>query len=279
MKNKLSEDKVVWITGASSGIGEACALIYASMGVKLLLTSSSQERLEPVALRCRETGAAEVRLLPFDLCRVDEIAGLVSEAWDAFGRIDTMYCNAGISQRTLVEDTSLDMIRRIMDVNYFAPVEMARCVLPLMLAQGGGHIAVTSSVAGKFGFPLRCGYSSSKAALYGFFETLRAEYQSMGIWVTIICPGRIRTEISLHALDKGGVPHGVMDYGQANGLDPDKAARRIVRAIEKGRAELLVGGPELLMVHIKRFFPFLYRLYAGKCAVQLRGSFLGHLKK
>lgn len=245
---------VVWITGASSGIGEACAYEYARAKSALILTSSSQEKLETVAEKCRVLGA-QVVVLPFDLQNVNEIESLVQRAWSAFGSIDVMFCNAGVSQRTTVEDTSMEMLNTIMAIDFFAPVAMAKAVLPRMVAAGGGHIAVTTSIAGKFGFPLRCGYSAAKHALDGFFETLQAEYVGKGIRVTLVCPGRVRTNISVNALDKGGRRHGVMDAGQAGGITAEKAARRIVRAIRKGRREVLVGGKELLMVHVKRFFP------------------------
>jgi short-subunit dehydrogenase len=133
-----------------------------------------------------------------------------------------------------------------------------------MVSAGGGKIAVTTSIAGKFGFPLRCGYSSSKFALYGFFETLQAEYYNAGIKVTIVCPGRVNTNISRYALDKGGKPHGVMDPGQAGGMSAEKAAQIITRAISKGKREVLVGRKELLMVYIKRFFPALCACLARK---------------
>lgn len=245
----------VWITGASSGIGEACAYEYASRGDKLILTSSSEERLRPVAQHCIDKGASAVELLPYDLSDTSGISDLAEKAWKCFGGIDVMFCNAGISQRTTVEDTSMDMVRKIMEVNYFAPVAMTQSVLPLMIARGGGHIAVTTSIAGKFGFPLRCAYSSSKHALYGFFETLAAETYDRGIRVTIVCPGRVNTNISFYALDKGGKRHGVLDPGQAGGLSPEAAAHKIVRAIDRGCREVLVGRKELIMVYIKRFFP------------------------
>ncbi len=247
----------VWITGASSGIGEACAYEYAKGGNQLILTSSSRERLEPVAAKCREKGAKDVLVLPSDFNDLEGIKLLARTAWDAFGGIDVLFCNAGISQRTSVEDTSMDMVRQIMEINYFAPVALAKAILPLMLQVGGGHIAVTTSIAGVFGFPLRCAYSSSKHALYGFFETLQAEYYDKGIRVTIVCPGRVRTNISVNALDKGGEKHGTMDPGQDKGLPADKAAKQIVRAINKGRREILIGRGELVMVYIKRFFPSL----------------------
>lgn len=254
----------VWITGASSGIGAACACKYAAEGARLVLTSSSAERLEPVAQKCRTLGATEVVVLPYELGDPEGIEELTASAWSAVGGIDIVMLNAGISQRTNVEDTSMEMVRRIMEVNYFAPVAIAKAILPRMVERGGGKIAVTTSIAGRFGFPLRCGYSSSKFALYGFFETLQAEYYNAGIRVTIVCPGRVQTNISLYALDKGGKPHGVLDPGQKGGMGAERAAQIIVRAIAKGRREVLVGRKELLMVHIKRFFPGLCARMARK---------------
>ena len=254
----------VWITGASSGIGEACAYRYAEEGARLVLTSSSVNRLEPVAARCRELGATEVSILPYDLTCLDGIEALTDKAWDAMKGIDIVMLNAGISQRTNVEDTSMEMVRKIMEINYFAPVAIAKCLLPKMVGRGYGKIAVTTSIAGRFGFPLRCGYSSSKFALYGFFETLQAEYYEKGIRVTLVCPGRVQTNISRYALDKGGKPHGVMDPGQAGGMTAEAAARVITRAIAKEKKEVLVGRKELLMVYIKRFFPGLCAMLARK---------------
>lgn len=254
----------VWITGASSGIGASCACKYAQEGARLVLTSSSAERLEKVAEQCRSLGASDVTVLPFDLSKAEGIEELVKNAWNATGGIDIVMLNAGISQRTKVEDTSMEMVRQIMEINYFSPIAIAKAILPMMVARGGGKIAVTTSIAGRFGFPLRCGYSSSKFALYGFFETLQAEYYDAGIRVTIICPGRVRTNISKYALDKGGKPHGVLDPGQESGMSADKAAEIIVRAIHKGKREVLVGRKELLMVYIKRWFPGLCARLARK---------------
>lgn len=254
----------VWITGASSGIGAACARAYASEGARLVLTSSSTERLEAVAAQCRDAGAADVIVLPYDFSSPDGIAELAQKAWEVSGGIDLVMLNAGISQRTNVEDTSMDMVRKIMEINYFSPIALAKALLPQMIARGGGKIAVTTSIAGRFGFPLRCAYSSSKFALYGFFETLQAEYHDAGIGVTIVCPGRVCTNISRYALDKGGVPHGEMDPGQAGGMTAEEAAKVILRAVRKGKREVLVGRKELLMVYIKRYFPGLCARLARK---------------
>ena len=255
--------KTVWITGASSGIGESCAYLYASRHDRLIITSSSHERLEKVAERCKELGASDVLVHPYDFNNLDGIQLLVRNAWDEYDGVDVLYCNAGVSQRTTVEDTSLALIRVIMEVDFFAPVAMAKAILPLMKEAGGGNIAVTTSIVGYFGFPLRCAYSASKHALYGFFETLQAENYKNGIKVTFICPGRIQTNISLNALDSRGEKYGKMDPGQANGISPQKAAKQIVKAIDKGKREVLVGKKELLPVFIKRFFP-------GLCAKLVR---------
>ena len=254
----------VWITGASSGIGEACSYAYAAKGDRLILTARSNGRLAEVAEKCREKGAREVFVLPYDFSDPDGIMEISEKAWEAFGGIDILFLNAGISQRASVEDTSMEMVRKIMEVDYFAPIALAKAVLPRMVAEKGGRMAVTSSIAGVFGFPLRCAYSSAKHALYGFFETLQAEYYDKGIRVTIVCPGRVKTDISINALIKGGERYGVMDPGQENGISAEKAAKRIVRAIGKGRREVHVGGKELLMIIIKRLFPGLCALIGRK---------------
>lgn len=257
------KDKVVWITGASSGIGEAVAYEMAQKGAWLILTASRQPLLDVVVEKCKHLGCAHVISLPFDLSLTDQLDQLVDQAWNSYGRIDVFYNNAGISQRGTTVETQLHVIRKVMDVDYYAPVVMTKHILPKMLANGGGQLVVTTSIAGRFGFPMRCAYSSAKHALYGFFETVRAEYHDNNVKVTIVCPGRVRTNISLNALEKDGTPHGKMDAGQAGGISSAKAARKIVKAIINNRREVLVGGKELLMVYIKRFFP-------GLCAVLSR---------
>lgn len=257
-------DKVVWITGASSGIGEATAYRFAQEGAKVIVTALEADLCASVAEKCKRLGAPDAKALPFDLGRTDDLNGLAEEAWNAFGRIDVLYNNAGISQRGTTVETEMRVIRKVMDIDYFAPVILTKNILPRMLQQGGGQLAVTTSINGRFGFPMRCAYSSAKHALYGFFETVAAEYYGQNIRVTIVCPGRVQTNISLHALEKDGSQHGKMDAGQANGCTPEKAADKIVKAVYKGKREVLVGRYELLMVYIKRFFPGLCARLARK---------------
>ena len=261
---KYFENKVLWITGASSGIGEACAYELSKQHSKLILTALENDVLQQVKTKCLQLGAQEVCVLPADLSQLESLESLAIQAWNCFGTIDLLYNNAGISQRATTIDTEISVINKIMDVNYFAPVILTKTILPRMIENGGGQIAVTTSISGKFGFPLRAAYCSSKHALYGFFETVAAEYFKDNIRVTIVCPGRVQTSISFHALEKDGKPHGKLDSGQAKGVTAEQAAKRIILAFEKKKPEVLVGKSELLMVYIKRFFPKLCRKLTRK---------------
>jgi short-subunit dehydrogenase len=189
---------------------------------------------------------------------------LAEKAWNCFNTMDLFFNNAGISQRATTIDTDFEVIKKIMDVNFFAPVILTKAILPKMIAQGGGQIAATTSISGKFGFPLRSAYCASKHALYGFFETVAAEYFKNNIHVTIVCPGRVQTNISFYALEKDGTPHGKLDPGQAKGITATQAAKKIIRAFKRKKPEILIGKTELIMVYIKRFFPKLCRKITKK---------------
>ncbi|MCQ2058737.1 MAG: SDR family oxidoreductase [Bacteroidaceae bacterium] len=256
MKKKL-QGKVVWITGSSSGIGLETAYACARLGATLILTALEENLLEEACKKCKELGAGNAYALPFDLSKLDQVAELADKAWSLENKIDIFYNNAGISQRGTTIETEMSVINKVMNINYFAPVIMTKQILPRMVERGSGQLVVTTSINGRFGFPLRCAYSSSKHALYGFFETVQAEYYKQGIRVTIVCPGRVQTKISFYALEKDGKQHAKMDAGQAAGCTAQQAGRKIARAICKKKREVLVGRTELLMVYIKRFFPSL----------------------
>lgn len=256
-------NKNIWITGASSGIGEACAYLLAKENANLILTALEEDKLTEVKQKCESIGG-KCEILPYDLSDIEGIDDLVKKALAFFGKIDIMYNNAGISQRGNAGDTLFDVDKKIMDVNFFAPVKITKLLLPQMLENGSGTLVVTTSIAGRFGFPLRSAYSSSKHALYGFFETLHAEYYDKNIRVVLVCPGRVKTNISFYALEKDGKQHSKLDAGQAGGITTIAAARKIVKAIKKQKPEVLVGSKELLMVYIKRFFPNLSRRLVRK---------------
>lgn len=257
------QNKVIWITGASSGIGEACAYAFSALNCRLILTATNQEKLQIVQHKCKQTGAA-CEVLPYDFSDKDNIDTLSENAVRIFGKIDILFLNAGISQRSAALDTSDAVEEKIMQVNYLAPVAVARKILPHMIENGGGTIAVTTSISGKFGFPLRSTYAASKFALYGYFETVHAEYYDKNIRVCFICPGRVQTDISLNALEADGTKHGKMDDGQAQGISAEKAAKKITEAIGRQKPETYIGGKEIMMVHIKRFFPGLARKMVRK---------------
>ena len=254
----MQNNKTIWITGASSGIGEASAYQFAKEKANLILTATREDKLNEVRQKCISLGA-QCKVLPYDLSDLDNIDELTDKAISAIGNIDIAFLNAGISQRSKTLDTSFTVDEKIMAVNFFAPVKITKRLLPKMIENGGGTIAVTSSISGKFGFPLRSAYASSKFAVYGFFETVHAEYYNDNIRVVIVCPGRIKTNISYNALEADGTKHAKMDSGQQKGMSADKAAKKIVKAINMQRAEVLVGGNELIMLYLYRFFPNIAR--------------------
>ena len=257
------KDKVIWITGAASGIGEALAYQGVEYGASLVLSDIDKTKLEVVAEECRNKGA-EVLSLPLDLSQRESIEGAVPQALEKFGGIDVLINNGGISMRALTWETSLDVDYRIMNINYFGAVILTKAVLPGMIERGEGYIAVTSTITGKFGFPMRSAYSASKHAIQGFFETLGIELRPHNISVTIVMPGRVRTNISLNALNADGSKHGKMSPGQAGGMSPGKCAKKYLDAIHKRKREALIGGKELLMVHIRRFLPSIFFRMARK---------------
>lgn len=249
--------KVIWITGASSGIGRALAKSLAAPGVQLVLSSRNQKQLDLVKADCEQLGAICL-VLPLDLADSSLFPERAAEVIRKFGQIDYLINNGGISQRSLLKETPLDIDRKLMEINYFGNIALTKAVLPYMLAQKNGHIVVVSSVVGKFGFPLRSAYSASKHALHGFYETLRAELKSEHIRVTIAIPGRVKTQVSVNALLKDGRASNKMDEGQEAGISAEKCAHAIIRAVQANKKEVLIGGKEILLVNIRRFVPALY---------------------
>ncbi len=251
------QGKVAWITGASSGIGEELAKAMAKEGAHVIISSNEGEELERVR---QETGDHErVKALWLDQADLESLEDKAAEALAWKGRVDLLFNNGGISQRSLVIDTGLDTFRRIMDIDFMAHVVITRALLPSMIERGTGHIVVTSSVAGKMGAPLRSGYSAAKHALHGFFDTLRAEVHDHGIRVTIVCPTAFQTGISRRSLKGDGSVYGKMSDHLAAGHTPAEAARSILEQVKKGRDEAVIGKDRLwLAVLIRRFFPRLF---------------------
>ena len=253
----------VWVTGASSGIGESLALAFRQAGAKLILSARREDELKRV--QSASGGEPNTRVLPMDVTNASELPEKTRAALDMFGGIDILVLNAGITQRSRTRETDESVYRRLMEVNFFAPEAMARAVLPSMLAQKSGHIVVISSVAGKFGVPMRSGYSATKFALHGFFEALRAEEERNGIHVTMVCPGYIRTEISLSALRGDGCKHAKMDSELAHGMPAGECARQILKGVAGKKKEIVVAAArEKALVYLKRFLPTVLARMIGR---------------
>lgn len=256
-------NRVVWITGASSGIGEALVYSFASGGSRVIASSNSSEELGRVAENCSAMKGSVTKVV-FDLADTSSIDDVVNEVIKREGRIDMLLNIGGVSQRALIKDTPLWLDRKIMEINYFGTIALTKAVLPHMINAGGGHIVATSSISGRFGFPLRSAYSASKQALHGFFETLLLEHKKDNIRVSVLIPGRVRTRISYHALTATGKEHGRMDEGLAGGITPERAAEQIIKGLQRNRREVLVGSRELLMLSIRKYFPSLFFRLAGR---------------
>jgi len=261
-KNNLFTGKVVWITGASSGIGEALVYRFAESGAKIIISSNDAPGLERVRKACNRPEM--IINAPFDLSDTSGIDKMVIKQINTTGKVDYLLNIGGISQRSTIIETPLWLDRRIFEINYFGTIALTKAVLPFMIRQKSGHILATSSISGRFGFPLRSAYSASKQALHGFFETLYLENKPNNIRTSIIIPGRVRTDISLHALDSEGKEYGKMDDALAKGISPEKAARIIVRGIIKNKREILVGRSELTLLFIRRIWPWLFFRIADK---------------
>ena len=251
-------DQVVWITGASSGIGEALAKAFAGSGARVVLSARNVAELQRVHGECLAAGAPESKLLvlPLDVLDYDALPAAVAAVDAAFGRIDLLVNNAGTSQRSFCLETELQVYRTLFELNVIAQIALTKAVLPGMVARGSGHILVTASVAGKVGVPLRTGYCAAKHAVMGFFDALRTEVAHLGIKVTTIVPGFIRTNIGANALTGSGAPTGVQDADIEAGMDVTECATQIVKGIADGVEEIAVGsGPEMGLLELRRDDP------------------------
>lgn len=247
-------DKTILITGASSGIGEAIAREVASASPILILAARRMNELERVADICLELGAADVFCFPMDVTNSDQIAQLVKEIESRKWKIDVFFNNAGISQRSEVLDAKEEVERQIMEVNYFAPVNLSKAFYPLFSEDA--RMVILSSLSGLFGFPLRTTYSASKHALKGFFQSWQVENPFPAI--SLVYPGRINSNISFNALHGDGEKHAVLDKAQEEGMPADKCARIILSGVAKKKKQILVGQKELILYWFYRFIPAIY---------------------
>lgn len=251
------QNKVAWITGASSGIGEAMAYALHKRGAKLILSSRRRAVLEDVKRNCGGDGS-DIHILPLDLAETDALEEKAQQALGIYGHIDYLFNNGGISQRSEAIDTRLEVIRKVMEINFFGSVALTKAVLPSMIERQSGHIVVTSSVMGKFGTRLRSSYAASKHALHGYFDCLRQEVYQHNIDVSLVCPGYVKTEVTKNALEGDGSKHNQMGQGQELGMTPEAFAQKLLPKIAQRKEEIYIGGKEIWGVYLKRFVPRLF---------------------
>jgi short-subunit dehydrogenase len=251
-------DKVVWITGASSGIGEGMVKAFASLGSKVVLSARNTAAMNRVKDECVAAGADDKKLLvlPLDVIDFEAMPKALQTILDTFSRIDVLVNNAGLGARDFAVDIDMSIYRKIMEVNLFAPIALTKLVLPVMIAQGSGRIAGVSSLAGKVGVPLRTAYCPAKHAVLGFFDALRSEVAYHGIKVQVIVPGVVRTGAVANALTGTGEPIGADNGVMEGGLSVAEAIPLIMAGFVQGTDEIeaAVEG-EIQMLKMKREDP------------------------
>lgn len=250
------KNKVVWVIGASSGIGEELCKQLALDGARIILSARNFDVLEKLRFELNNPHIHCSKVI--DLADQSSFPTICEELVEQYGHIDYLFNNGGISQRGKASDTPIEVDRKIMEVNYFGNIALAKAILPIFQKQQAGHYVITSSLSGKFGFFLRSAYCASKHALHGFYESLYLEEEQNGVKVTIVCPGKINTPISMSALNSDGVAHGVMDHNQATGMPVSECVHLVLKAVKKEKKEVLIGNKEILAAKIKRFAPALF---------------------
>ncbi|MES2589645.1 MAG: SDR family oxidoreductase [Bacteroidota bacterium] len=249
-------DKICWVTGASSGIGKEMTIQLANLGAKIILSARNTDSLNEIKKSLKN--AESHLVLALDLENSIHFPDLAKQIIEKYGKIDFLFNNGGLSQRSEAAQTPIEVDRRIMEINYFGNIALTKSVLPYFQKQKSGHIIVISSIAGKFGFFLRSAYSASKHALHGFYESLALEEEKNNIHVTIACPGKINTPISTNALTETGEKHGVMDHNQETGMPVEECVQILLKAVSKNKREILIGNKEIKAVTLKRFLPNLF---------------------
>ncbi len=259
------QNKTVWITGASSGIGEALAYQLAEKGTNLILSSRKKDALEAVKAKC--AFPEKVIVSPLDLADAESIATTAKQVL-ANHQIDILVNNGGISQRSLLAETSMEVYRKLMEVNYFGTIHLSKIVLEQFIKNKRGHFVNVTSLMGRFSSQYRSGYCGSKHALHGFFDCLRLEHDADNVKVTMVCPGFVKTRISFNALTADGSPQDYMDKMQAQGLTSGQCAKKMIRGIEREKHEVYIGKREVMGIYLKRFFPGLLHQWLLRAQVK-----------
>lgn len=260
------DNKVIWITGASSGIGKALALELSKQQCKLILSSRREHILQEVKNECQQP--ENVKILTLDLADYKNMTSVAAKAISLFGNIDILINNGGISQRSLIIETDIEVDKKLMDIDYLGTVALSKALLPYFIEKQTGHFVTVTSLMGKFSSPYRSAYCGAKHALHGFFDALRLEHDKDNIKVTMICPGFVNTNVARNALTGDGSTQNDQDTATENGLDVNVFAKRMLKAIKKEKFEAYIGEKEVLGIYLKRFFPKLLHKVVMRSAVR-----------
>lgn len=247
------KDKVIWITGASSGIGKALAIELSKQDCKLILSSRRENVLLDVKSQCSNPDNVEV--LTLDLGNYHNMKPIADCAISLYGKIDILINNGGISQRSLIIDTAIAVDKKLMEIDYLGTVALSKAILPHFIRNQSGHYVTVTSLMGKFSSPYRSSYCGAKHALHGFFDALRLEHDKDHIRVTMICPGFVNTDIARNALKGDGSTLQDQDAATENGLEVTEFAQKMLKAINKEKFEAYIGKGEVKGIYLKRFFP------------------------
>ncbi|WP_299274989.1 SDR family oxidoreductase [uncultured Psychroserpens sp.] len=246
-------NKTIWITGASSGIGKSLAIALSKYDCKLILSARRTEELEKVKALCKQPN--DVSILPLDLANNEAMTSMAHKAISTFGKVDILVNNGGISQRSAILETSIDVDRKLMEIDYLGTVALSKALLPYFVEQQSGHYVVVSSLMGKFSSAYRSAYCGAKHALHGFFDALRLEHDKDNVKVTMICPGFVNTNVARNALTGDGSKQGYQDDMTENGLDVDVFVQKMIKAIRKEKYEAYIGKFEKFGVYVKCLSP------------------------
>ena len=247
------KNNVVVVTGASSGIGEACAKVFASHGARVVLAGRNKEKLRMVKASLEKSGFTALAV-NCDVSKEEDCKRLMESALTAFGRIDILINNAGLSMRALFEEVDLLVIRQLMDTNFWGTVYCTKYALPSILKNKGSIVGI-SSIAGKKGLPGRTGYSASKFAMEGFLETLRIENLKKGLHVLVACPGFTATGIRSTALSASGTVQGESPRDETKMMQPNEVGEAIFNAVRKRKRDLILTTNGNLTLWLDKFFP------------------------
>jgi len=255
--------KTIWLTGASSGIGEGLAIALAAQGATLILSARSEEKL--IALKQQLVNSERHKVVVLDLAKPELVKDMVESSLDDINKVDILINNAGLSHRSRASETILDVHRQVMEVNYFGSIAMTQALLPSMKKAQQGMVVTIASVAGKVGGKGMSGYSGSKHAIIGYMDCLRAEEANNGIKVLTVCPGFVQTNISVNSLIENGQTLGKMSNAIRDGISVKECATKIISAIKDEQDEVVIGkGISYWAPTIKRFFPSLLRKMVAK---------------